>query len=302
MVSNKVLKRRIAMFTLSCESTTDLTLQHFNKRNIPVLPYTYTIDGVEYVDDMREGNGLALFYNQLSSGKHPTTSLINVERYTEFFRPLLEKGDLLHIAFSSTLSHSASNAMLAAEGLKKEFPNRKIYVVDSFCACVGYGILVDNIADLRDKGKNIDYLYDWAQNNKLKVHHHFFSTTLTYFRRSGRLSGPAALIGNMLKLCPIVRLDKNGKMIAYTKVMSESKAISKMLSDIETLIEDGHDYSGKLWLAHSDYISIARKVIEELKQSYPKADIRLFDIGPVVASHCGPGTLSIYFVGSQNRA
>ena len=290
------------MFTLSCESTTDLNLQHFNKRNVPVLPYTYTVDGVDYVDDMREGNGLAIFYNQLASGKRPTTSLINVERYLDFFRPLLEKGDLLHIAFSSTLSHSCQNAMLAAEALKQEFPNRKIYVVDSYCACVGYGILVDTLADLRDNGKNIDYLYDWAQNNKLRVHHHFFSTTLTYFRRSGRLSGPAALIGNMLKLCPVVRLDANGKMIAYAKVMSESKAINKMLGDISVLIENGREYSGKLWLAHSDYISIANKVVEELKQTYPKADIRLFDIGPVVASHCGPGTLSMYFFGSAPRA
>lgn len=289
------------MFTLSCESTTDLTLKHFAKRNVPVLPYSYYVDGVEYVDDMREGNGLAIFYNQLTSGKRPTTSLINVEKYVDFFRPLLEKGDLLHIAFCSGLSQSATNAAFAAEALKKEFPNRKIYVVDSLCACVGYGLLVDTIADLRDEGKDVDYLYDWAQNNKLKVHHQFFSTTLTYFRRSGRLSGPAALIGNMLKLCPIMRLDGNGKMIAYAKVMSESKAITKILNDIEALIENGHDYSGKLWLSHSDYISCATKVAEQLKLLYPKANVRIFDIGPVVGSHCGPGTLAIYFTGSYRR-
>ena len=285
------------MFTLSCESTTDLTLHHFNKRNIPVLPYTYVIDGQEFVDDMREGNGLALFYNLLTSGKHPTTSLINEEKYLDFFRPLLEKGDLLHVAFSSSLSHSASNAIRAAETLKKEFPNRKIFVLDSLCACVGYGILVDMMADLRDEGKTVDEIYEWANANKLKVHHQFFSTTLTYFHRSGRLSGPAALIGNILKLCPIVRLNANGKMIAYAKVMSENKALAKLLADIAPLIKNGADYDGRLWLAHSNYVSMATKAVAELKQTYPKADIRVFDIGPVVASHCGPGTLSIYFVG-----
>ena len=286
------------MFTLSCESTTDLNIFHFNKRNVPVLPYTYTVDGVEYVDDMREGNGLAVLYSQLALGKHPTTSLINVERYLDFFRPLLEKGDLLHVAFSSSLSHSCQNAMLAAEALKQEFPHRKIYVVDSLCACVGYGILVDDLADLRDKGKNVDYLYNWALNNRLSVNHYFFSTTLTYFRRSGRLSGPAALIGNMLKLCPIVRLDGSGKMIAYAKVMSESKAVNKILADVAEVIENGTSYSGKLWLAHSDYIAVAKRVVAILKETYPKADVRLFDIGPVVASHCGPGTLSMYFHGA----
>ena len=285
------------MFTLSCESTTDLTLHHFNKRNIPVLPYTYTIDGQEFVDDMREGNGLAQFYNQLTAGKRPTTSLINKEKYLDFFRPLLEKGDLLHVAFGSGMSQSASNAILAAEELKEEFPNRKIYVLDSLCACVGFGILVDMMADLRDEGKTIDEVYEWANANKLKVHHQFFSTTLTYFHRSGRLSGPAALIGNILKLCPIVRLNANGKMIAYAKVMSENKALAKLLADIAPLIKNGTDYDGRLWLAHSNYVSMATKAVAELKQTYPKADIRVFDIGPVVASHCGPGTLSIYFVG-----
>ena len=129
------------MFTLSCESTADLPLDYLTKRNIPALAYTYTFDGVEYHDDMRSGNGLTIFYNNLIAGKMPTTSLINVERYMEFFRAILDKGDLLHICFSSGLSQSVNNAMNAAELLKQEYPQRKIYVVDSLCACVGYGLL-----------------------------------------------------------------------------------------------------------------------------------------------------------------
>ena len=286
------------MFTLSCESTVDLTLDHLTKRNIPALAYTYTIDGVEYADDMRSGNGLALFYNKLISGKMPSTSLINLERYMEFFRAILQQGDLLHICFSSALSQSASNAMKAAELLRTEYPNRKIYVVDSLCACVGYGLFVDDIADLRDKGKDIDFLYRWAQDNRNRVQHQFFSTTLTYFRRSGRLSGPAALFGNMLRLCPIMRVNSEGKLIAYAKVMSETKAIAKTLEEIAKTIENGSEYDGKIWLGHSDYISSANKMVEQLKKAYPKASIRVFDIGPVVASHCGPGTLAIFFWGS----
>ena len=286
------------MFTLSCESTVDLTLDHLTKRNITAIAYTYTVDGVEYYDDMRAGNGLVIFYSQLIAGKIPTTSLINVERYTEYFRSILEKGDLLHVAFGSGLSHSCNNAMTAAKLLKSEFPNRKIYVVDSLCACVGYGLFVDSIADLRDQGKDIDFLYKWAMDNRLRVHHQFFSTTLTYFRRSGRLSGPAAIFGNILKLCPIMHLNGNGKMVAYAKVMSETKAIAKTLEEIAAKIDKGSDYDGKLWLGHSDYIYSANKMVEELKKAYPKADIRVFDIGPVVASHCGPGTLSIYFWGA----
>ena len=285
------------MFTLSCESTVDLTQEHLAKRNIPVLAYTYTVDGVEYIDDLRAGNGLALFYNQLAAGKMPSTSLINVDRYMEFFRAILEKGDLLHISFSSALSHSADNALKAAELLKTEFPTRRIYVVDSLCACVGYGLFVDCIADLRDEGKDIDYLYKWAQDKRYNVQHLFFSTTLKYFKRSGRLSGPAALFGSLLRLCPIMHTNREGKMIAYAKVMSETKAIAKTLEDIAKTIDNGGEYDGKIWLAHSDYISSATKMVEQLKIAYPKADIRVFDIGPVVASHCGPGTQSVYYWG-----
>ena len=289
------------MFTLSCESTVDLTLDHLTRRNIPVIAYTYTVDGEEYSDDMRAGNGLAVFYSKLLAGKMPNTSLINEDRYLEFFRAILEKGDLLHICFSSALSHSVNNAVKAAELLKAEFPERKIYVVDSTCGCTGYGLFVDIIADLRDEGKDIDYLYKWALDNRDKVHHMFFSTTLKYFKRSGRLSAPAALLGSLLKLCPIAKANKDGNLITFAKVMSETKAIAKMLEEIAQNIENGSEYDGKLWLAHSDYISSANKFAEELRTNYPKADIRLFDIGPVVASHCGPGTVSIYYWGEPRK-
>lgn len=289
------------MFTLSCESTVDLTLDHLTKRNIPVISYTYIFDDVEYVDDLRAGNGLALFYNNIVAGKHPHTSLINVDRYVEFFREILNKGDLLHIAFGSGLSHSVGNAIQAAELLKEEFPQRKIYVVDSLCGCIGYGVLVDYIADLRDEGKDIDYLYQWAQDNRLRVRSQFYSTTLTYFRRSGRISGPAAILGNLFKLCPIMHLNSAGEVVAYAKAMSETKALSKTLEEIAATIDNGSDYDGKLWLGHSDYINSATRAVEQLKIAYPKADIRVFDIGPVVASHCGPGTLAIFFMGTPRE-
>ena len=125
------------MFTLSCESTVDLTLDYLTKRNVAALAYTYTVDGVEYTDDMRAGNGLALFYNQIVAGKMPSTSLINTDRYVEFFRTILKTSDLLHVCFGSGLSNSASNAVKAAELLKIEFPKRKIYIVDSLCSSVG---------------------------------------------------------------------------------------------------------------------------------------------------------------------
>lgn len=145
------------MFVLSCESTVDLTWKHLNERNISAIAYSYIFDGVEYLDDMREGDGLQQFYAKLVAGKQPTTSLINTDRYLQYFRSLLEQGDLLHVTFSSGLSQSANNAIAAAESLKTEYPNRKIFVVDSLCASVGYGLFVDELADKRDRGDNPHY-------------------------------------------------------------------------------------------------------------------------------------------------
>ncbi len=287
------------MYTISCESTVDLNWSHLEERGLPVIAYTYIFDGVEYFDDLRKGDGLKLFYEKLTSGKQPSTSLINTERYVDFFRPFVEQGDLLHIAFGSGLSQSCANAIAAAEILKKQYPDRKIYVVDSLCACVGYGLFTDMIADRRDSGASIDQLYEWAMANRLNVIHQFYSTTLTYFRRSGRISGPAALIGNILKLCPIMHLDGNGKIVAYSKVMSESKAMERTLAEVARKIADGKDYNGKLWIGHSDCIKSAQKMYDALHAEYPNADIRIYDIGPVIASHCGPGTVAIFFCGES---
>ena len=287
------------MFILTCESTADLPISYLEKRQISALPYTYFVDGVEYVDDMGEFDGCANFYKLLKQGKRPTTSLINTERYKNFFRQQLSKGDLLHVAFDSMLSNSTLNAFTAAAELKKEFPNRRIVVLDSTCGCLGYGILVDMMADLRDSGASLDETYSFAREIRDKIHHQFFSTTLSYYRRSGRVSGSAATMGNLLHLCPILRLNNSGKIIAYAKTMGVSKAIAKTITEVAAHVQNGENYDGRMWIAHSDCLDTANKVIKQLESAYPKADIRLFDIGPVIGSHCGAGTVAVYFIGDK---
>lgn len=285
------------MFTLTCESTADLPISYLAKRQISAIPYTYCIDGTEYVDDMGEFDGRTNFYKALKQGKRPTTSQINIERYKNFFRQHLGQGDLLHVAFDSGLSNSVYNAIYAAQYLKKEFPERRIVVIDSTCGCLGYGILVDTLADMRDNGASFDTLYDWAKENKTKIHHQFFSTTLSYYRRSGRVSGPAATIGNILHVCPLLRLNREGKIIAYAKTMGSTKAVAKTLEEIAAHVQNGANYNGKMWIAHSDCLNAANKVMEQLKSQYPAADVKLFEIGPVIGSHCGAGTVAVFFMG-----
>lgn len=289
------------MFFLTCESTADLPISYLAKRQISALPYTYCIDETEYIDDMGEFDGRANFYKLLKQGKRPTTSQINIERYKNFFRQQLTQGDLLHVAFDSQLSNSAINAYYAAAEMRKEFPDRRIVVIDSTCGCLGYGMLIDMLADMRDNGASFDTLYDWAKDNKTKIHHQFFSTTLSYYRRSGRVSGPTAAIGNILHVCPLLHLNREGKIIAYAKTMGITKCIAKTMDEIAAHVQNGVNYNGRMWVAHSDCIETANKVVKQLKSQYPDADVKLFEIGPVIGSHCGAGTVAVYFMGDERQ-
>ena len=177
-------------FTLSCCSTVDLPYAYMASRHIPVLFYTYVVDGTEYDDDMgRDPAALPRFYGFIRQGKLPQTSQINVAAYMDFFEKLLQTGDVLHIAFTSGQSGSVHNAFLAAEELRKKYPDRKLVVIDSLCSSSGYGLLVDCAADLRDEGKSLDEVAQWVLDNRNKVHHQFFSSDMTQFRRTGRVSG-----------------------------------------------------------------------------------------------------------------
>ena len=193
-------------FTLSCCSTVDLPYSYMESRDIPVLFYTYVVDGVEYDDDMgRDPEALPRFYRFIQEGKLPQTSQINVATYTAFFEELLRKGDLLHIAFTSGQSGSVHNALLAAEELRQKYPDRKLIVIDSLCSSSGYGLLVDSAADMRDAGQSLDEVAQWVLDNRNRVHHQFFSSNMTQFRRTGRVSGAAATVATVLNICPIMR-------------------------------------------------------------------------------------------------
>ena len=284
------------MYTISCESTVDLDLRYLNKRNISTIAHSYVLDGINYPDDMRNGASLAVLYNQIASGKSPRSLPISVEHYTEYFRPLLQVGDLLHLTLASALSESVVNALNAAEQLQKEFPDRKIYIVDTTCASVGYGMLVDCLADLRDEGKTLDEVHDWVILNRTRVHQIFYSVSPRYLKRHADVS---CLKGRHLHRhsCLVMSTDSNGNILPMRKHRKETRAADSLLQDIGDNV--GGDYSGKLWLGHSDYISSAHAMATRLRKLYPNADIRTLDIDPVIASRCGPGTVLACYWGNE---
>lgn len=290
-------------FTLSCCSTVDLPYSYMESRDIPVLFYTYVVDGREYDDDMgRDPEALPRFYGFLKEGKLPQTSQINVAAYTEFFEKLLGKGgDVLHIAFTSGQSGSVHNAFLAAEELKDRYPGQRLVVIDSLCSSSGYGLLVDYAADMRDEGKTLDEVAQWVLDNRNKVHHQFFSSDMTQFRRTGRVSGAAAAVATVLNICPIMRLDDKGAIKAYSKVRGKKKAVETTVDTMEQCARNGRDYDGKCFVCHSQCPEDARLVIEAVEERFPKlkGKIRLCDIGTIIGSHAGQGTVAVFFMGNE---
>lgn len=288
-------------FVLSCESTVDMPFSYVDGRDIPVIFYAYTVDGVDHVDDMlRDPEALPRFYRMMEDGKLPTTAQLNAYQYKEFFASQLEKGDLLHICLGTGMTKSYQNALAAAEDLRKEYPNRKIMVLDSLCSSSGYGMLVDYAADMRDSGATMDEIEAWVLAYRKNIHHQFFSTDLKHYRRSGRISGPSAMLGSVLNICPIMRLDDEGKIIAYGKARGKKNAVKTTVDTMEVHALDGKDYAGKCYICHSQCMEDAQLLKDSLFQRFPHIkDISIFDIGTIIASHCGPGTVAVFFLGDE---
>ena len=290
-------------FILSCESTVDMPFSLINSRDIPVLFYTYTADGKEYVDDMgRDPEALPRFYKILEK-EIPSTSQLNEFQYEDFFDELLQKGDVLHIAFGTGMTNSYQGAVAAAEKLREKYPERKLMVIDSLCSSSGYGMLVSGAADLRDEGKSMDEVAKWTDEWRHRVHHEFYSTDLKYFRRSGRMSGATATVAAILNICPILRIDAAGKIEAYDKTRGKQNAIKYIMDKMEKHAVDGENYSGKVFICHSNVIDDAKATKEAIEKRFKKIDgeVQIFDIGTIIASHTGPGTVAVFFMGDERE-
>ena len=281
-------------FILSCESTVDLPYSYLEQRGIPVLFYSYMIGEETYIDDMgRDPEALPNFYRRIDEGAMPTTTQLNEFQYEEFFAPLLERGDVLHINFGSGMTASVNNARLAAETLRERYPDRKLVIIDSLCSSSGYGLLVDYAADMRDAGKTLEETADWVTAHCNRVHHQFYSTRLD-------MSGAAATIATILNICPIMRLDNAGRIIAYDKVRGKKAAVKRTVDTMAQHAEGGEAYAGKCFICHSNCLEDAEITKAAVAARFPNIpEIRICEIGTIIASHCGPGTVAVFFLGDE---
>lgn len=289
-------------YILSCCSTADLTKEHFQRRNISYICFHYELDGVEYKDDLGESMPFDRFYAAMANGADTKTSQINTEEFAAYFEPFLKEGkDILHLCLSSGITGVVNSAMLARDMLAEEYPDRRIYILDSLAASSGYGLLMDRLADLRDEGMSIDELYEWAKANRLKLNHWFFSTDLTFFIKGGRVSKTSGFIGGMLNICPLLNVDYEGRLIPRYKIRTKRKVIQTIVDKMEECLDEGRDYSGKCYISNSACYEDARAVADLIEERFPKLDgkVLINSIGTTIGAHTGPGTVAVFFWGKE---
>ena len=291
-------------FILSACSTADLTKEQFERRNIQYICFHYFLNDVEYADDLYTSMSPEAFYQAMVDGADTRTSQVNISEYLDYFTGFLEQGkDILHLTLSSGISGSYTSAVNAAAIARERYPERKIYIVDSLAAASGFGLFMDKLADLRDQGMDIDQLRDWAEENRLRMHHWFFSTDLTFFVKGGRISKVAGVFGGMLNICPLMNVSHEGRLIPREKIRTKKKVIQAIVEKMVENADDGLDYADKCYICHSACIEDAEAVAALIKERFPNLPdgVQIYNIGTTIGSHTGPGTVALFFWGKKRE-
>lgn len=287
-------------YVLSCCSTVDLTRSWLERRGIEYLYFNYQLAGKTCKDDFGLTNSPAELYRKMLAGAEAKTSQVSAGEYIAHFEKFLKQGkDVLHITLSSGISGTYNSACAAAEQLRESYPERTVRVVDSLCASSGYGLMVDQLADLRDEGRSLEEVATWCEQHRQNLNHWFFSTDLTFFVRGGRISKVAGAAAGLLKICPVMDVEPDGSLAVKEKIRTKKRAIARDLQLMEERADDGLNYSGKCFICNSECYADARELADRVEEAFPKLNgkVEIFPIGATIGCHTGPGTVALFFWG-----
>lgn len=286
-------------YKIITDSAANLSLKQIEEYELEVMSLIYNINGEEHLGYIPgEEMDYSDVYKLLRNKENITTSLIGREQCDKVIRPVLERGeDVLVIAFSSGLSGSYQNVYNACNDYREEFPDREIIVIDGLSAALGQGLLVHYAAGLKKEGMDIKELADWIEANKLSICHVFTLDDLFFLKRGGRLSGSSALFGTLLNIKPMLHMANDGKLYVTGKVRGRRASIEK-LADL--LGERGIRVSEQtVFIVHGDCLEDAKMLESLIKKKYGIKEVVINCLEPVIASHAGPGTLAMFFVGTE---
>lgn len=286
-------------YILMTDSNSEIPYTMADEYDIACILMQYTIDGEEYFYDLGRHTNINTFYERVTAGAPVSTAQRNPQDFVDFWRPMLEAGrDILYIAFSSQLSGTYNCARMAREEILKEYPARRVEIVDTLAISFCEGQLVYQAAKMRREGKSLDEVKDWVERNKQHAIAYFMVDSLVYLKRGGRVSGAAAAMGTLLDIKPMLHVSAEGKLEPVEKLKGRKKAIKRMM---EMLREKRADERYPVTIKHAVCEQDARLIREELLKHYSFPEIFIHPIGPVIGSHVGPGTLALVFMGEGTR-
>ena len=283
------------MITYFTDTDTDITPVEANEYGFKLIsmPYNVGVDAVyPYVDfDTFDSK---TFYDMLRAGTIPTTSALTKEKYIEYFEPEFANGnDIFYVHFSRAMSASFGFMDQALEELKAKYPERKFYEIDTKSITIGSYLAVTEVGELIRQGKTPEELIEWAKTEVDKFAMYFFAEDLKFFRRSGRVSGLKAMMGNFLGIRPIIYMSAEGKMVSIGSEKGREKALNKLISYVEELGENVKDH--KIIIGHSDCLATVEMLKAKLIEKFGDLDIKIVTVNPTAGSHCGPNGVGICF-------
>ena len=281
----------------------DLPRTYLDEHQIPFISYTFTVGDRLCEDDCREESRQAI-YEGMRKGDRLKTSMINEFNYYDFFKGLLDTGkDVIFLDMSQKMSVSFANANKAAEMIRPEYPEQRLYVMDTLCISGGLGLLVDRMVRLKESGKSFDEVVAWGEENKLKIAHRFTVDDLNYLKAGGRVSNSAALVGSMLNIKPVLYVPDGGTLDVAKKVRGRKAALNTILSgvlhDLSRIDPAGLEFH----ILQADCRADAEWVRDEIKKAYPQVGrITITSLGVVIGAHCGPGLLTVFYLCAGREA
>jgi len=286
-------------FVILTDSCCDMTARMAADLELEVLPLSLNMEDRVYHNylDGRE-IGFQDFYARLRAGALATTSAISVGVFDEAMRKILDSGrDVLYLAFSSALSTTYQSAVIAADDLREAYPGRKIFVVDTLSASLGQGLLVYLCVQEKRKGKTIDQVHVFAEETKAKVCHWFTVDDLNHLKRGGRVSAATALVGTMLSIKPVLHVDDEGHLINIGKARGRQSSLKALVDKMEKTVTEAGKQT--VFISHGDCLEDAEAVAQMVRERFGTQDIRINYVGPVIGAHSGPGTLALFYLGTQ---
>lgn len=286
-------------FEIVTDSSCNLPEDIIDRYGLHILSLRFLVGGKEYYSYTKgEITDLAQFYTMMRNKEEITTSQISSDTCTKLFESLLQDGkDVLYIGFSSALSGTYQVGYLALEELKKKYPERKIYAVDTLGASLGEGLLVYHSANLREAGESIEAVNGWLLENRLHLCHWFTVDDLFFLQRGGRVSGTVAIFGTLLNVKPVMHMDNEGRLIFVTKVRGRKRSLDALVERLDQTAINPSEQS--IFITHGDCLEDAQYVAKKIEEKYHPKEIVINWVDPVIGAHSGPGTVALFFLGTE---